>query len=679
MKHFLHIITILLLFATLACDPVEPQKDSISLSSKEAVIDYQQQTMSVTVTSSAGWTLYGSHNWAVQSVTAGKNGDIVEIAVEENTNPSERKAVFTFRCGEAAATYTLTQQKGPDKPQQPEEPEKPEEPEQPTDPDRPLDPDRLSGAVIGSTYSVDYNNGNAKSTTVNTKDNVFDGKYDTFFASYDRSRTWVGLDLGEKHVITKVGWSPRIDHQQRVELALFEGANEPDFSDALPLWIVKESGVNNTMHYADVTCSRGFRYVRYVSPNDVRCNLAELEFYGYAAEGDDSQLYQLTNLPTVVVNIANAEEVVEKTKNLISNVYVISENGTNLLATSGTEIRGRGNASWDFPKKPYRLKFDEKQSPLGAPASAKKWTLLSNYGDKTLMRNMLAFEVSRRVGLSFTPFCHPVDLIINGEYRGCYQLCDQVEAAKGRVDAKDGYLVEIDAYAYNEEVWFSSNRGTPVTIKHPDEDDITQEQRKFINDYFNRMETAVFASNFTDEAEGYRKYLDLDSFLKNFIVGEFAGNTDTYWSVYMYKDAADGKLYTGPVWDYDLAFENDYRTYPINNLWDYIYASNGSVASEAVRQMVSRIVKEDPQAKARLIELWEAACNDADLKSLNTVVDQNAQLLQESQELNFKRWKILNQHVHMNFQALGSYDKEVGTVKNYIDGRLKKFDELVRR
>ena len=676
MKHFLHLIVLLSFFAASACNPVEPQIDSISLSSKETVIDYQQQTMSITVTSSSGWTLTGSYDWAVHSVKAGNNGDTVLISVAENTSGNERKAVFTFRCGDAVATYSLTQQKGPDKPVQPEEPEEPEKPE---DPDRPLDPDRLSGTVIGSKYSVDYDNGNAKSTTANTKDNVFDGRYDTFFASYDRSRTWVGLDLGQKHIITKVGWSPRVGQQQRVELALFEGANEPDFSDAIPIWIVREPGVNRTMHYADITCSRGFRYVRYVSPNDVRCNLAELEFYGHPGEGDDSQLYQLTNLPTVVVNIADGEEVIEKEKNLISNVYIISEGGTNLLATGGTEIRGRGNASWDFPKKPYRLKFDEKQSPLGAPASAKKWTLLSNYGDKTLMRNMLAFEVSRRVGLGYTPFCHPVDLIINGEYRGCYQLCDQVEAAKGRVDAKDGYLVEIDAYAYSEDVWFSSNRGTPVTIKHPDEDEITQEQRKFINDYFNQMEAAVFASDYTDPAEGYRKHLDLDSFLKNFIVGEFGGNTDTYWSVYMYKDAADGKLYTGPVWDYDLAFENDYRTYPINNLWDYIYASNGSVASEAVRQMVTRIVKEDPQAKERLIELWETACNEGGLKNLNAVVDQNAELLKEAQELNFKRWKILNQHVHMNFQSLGSYDKEVQTVKKYIDGRLEKFDELVRR
>ena len=555
--------------------------------------------------------------------------------------------------------------------------ENPKEEEKPQEPEKPAEPALLTGSIIGTQYSVDYTT-NAKTTTVNTKENVFDGNYDTYFASYDRSQTWVGLDLGKKHVITKVGWSPRIDHLDRVQLALFEGANKPDFSDALPIYIVKEYGVNRTMQYGDVDCTRGFRYIRYVSPNDVRCNVAEIEFYGYPSEGDDSKLYQLTNLPTVVINTYNAQEITSKEVEIGSNVYIISENGTNLLSGEETKVRGRGNASWNFPKKPYRLKFDKKQSPLGAPASAKKWTLLSNYGDKTLMRNMLAFEVSRNVGQPYTPFCHPVDVIVNGEYRGCYQLCDQVEAASGRVEAKDGYLIEIDAYAYDEEVWFSSKKGTPVTIKHPDDDEITDGQIAFITSYFNKMESAVFASNFTDPEVGYRKYLDLDSFLRNFIVGEFCGNTDTFWSVYMYKDAEEGKLYTGPAWDYDLAFENDYRTYPINNLYDYIYRSGGSAASDAVKQMVTRIVKEDAAAKARLVELWEEALNNG-LKDLTSVLDENAELLRESQDLNFKRWKILGQKVHMNCQALGSYDAEVEYVKGYITKRIEKFDQIVRR
>ena len=581
-------------------------------------------------------------------------------------------------CGCDPTIHVPTPTPKPEQPENPQEPEKPEEPEQPEEPEVPADPVKLTGTIIGSQYSVDYNNGNSQSTTVNTKDKVFDGNYDTFFASYDRSQAWVGLDLGKKHVITKVGWSPRVDHQDRVQLALFEGANEADFSDAVPIYIVKEPGVNRTMQYADVDCSRGFRYVRYVSPNDVRCNVAEVEFHGYASEGNDSKLYQLTNLPTVVINTYGAKEITSKEVEIGANVYIISQDGTDLLSTKNTGVRGRGNASWDFPKKPYRLKFESKQSPLGAPASAKKWTLISNYGDKTLMRNMLAFEVSRNVGQSYTPFCHPVDVIVNGEYRGCYQLCDQVEAASGRVEAKDGYLIEIDAYAYNEDVWFNSTRNTPVTIKHPDEDDITDQQIAFITDYFNKMEAAVFATNYKDETNGYRKYLDVDSFLRNFIIGEFCGNTDTFWSVYMYKDAGDGKLYTGPAWDYDLGFENDYRTYPINNLNEYIYVWKGSAASDAVKNMVTRIVKEDPAAKARLIEIWEAALANG-LSDLTADLDAYAEMLKESQALNFKRWKILNQYVHMNFQALGSYDAEVKFVRDYITARLTKFDQLIRR
>lgn len=536
-------------------------------------------------------------------------------------------------------------------------------------------PEKLSGAVIGTTNCVNYDTGQA-STTVNTRDNVFDGNYDTFFATYDRSRTWVGLDLGEPHVITKVGCSPRISQEGRVELALFEGANSPDFIDALPLAIVREKGQARVMQYIDIQCSKGFRYVRYVGPADARCNVSEIEFYGYKGAGDDTKLCQLTNLPTVIINTEGAKAVTSKKEYIDANVYIVSEDGTRLLATSKTGVRGRGNASWGFPKKPYRIKFAEKQNPLGAPATDKSWTLINNYGDKTLMRNILAFEVSRRVGMAYTPFCTPVDLVFNGEYEGCYQFCDQVEVGTNRVPAKDGYFIEIDAYAYDEDVYFYSAKGIPVTVKYPKDDKITSAQKSFIQSYFGKMETAVFSSSFKDPATGYRKYLDLDSFLQNFIVGEFCGNTDTYWSVNMYKDAGEGVLYTGPVWDYDLAFENDDRTYPINNLSDFIYASAGSVAADAVRKMVNRIVKSDADARARLVEIWDAT--RPKLEDLNDYVDATAALLEESQRLNFKRWPILNSRVHQNPKAYGSYAAEVANVKRYITARLTRFDALVR-
>ena len=149
----------------------------------------------------------------------------------------------------------------------------------------------------------------------------------------------------------------------------------------------------------------------------------------------------------------------------------------------------------------------------------------------------------------------------------------------------------------------------------------------------------------------------------------------------MYKDRGSDKLYSGPVWDYDLAFDNDVRTYQINNLWDYIYATNGSVASESVRSMVTRIVKEDAAARARLVELWNEACQSGgiDEASLVEYVERQRVLLEESQEINFKRWDILSTQVHQNPKALGSYDAEVDDVVRYIKSRLTKLDELIKR
>ena len=550
----------------------------------------------------------------------------------------------------------------------------------------------LDGKIIGSQWSVDYDNGNAKSERVNTKGNVFDGDFNTYFASYDRSGTWVGLDLGEKHVISKVGYSPRVSQKNRVRLAIIEGANEADFSDAIPIHMIKEAGIENQMTYAEIHCSRGFRYVRYVTPNDVRCNLAELAFYGEKGEGDDSQFYQLTNLPTVVINTQGAEEITSKENEISSVVYIVSEGGKNLLSTKKTGVRGRGNASWNFPKKPYRLKFDEKQKLLDAPAKAKKWTLINNYGDKTLMRNMIAFEISRRLGMAYTPYCHPVDVVLNGEYRGCYQLCDQIEVNKNRVNITEmepeditlpalsgGYLIEIDAYASGEASHFYSTRGTPVTIKSPDDDDIVTAQSRYITDYFNLLENSVFSAGFYDLEQGYRKYLDLDSFLKHFIVGELSGNTDTYWSVYMTKDRESDKFFTGPVWDFDIAFDNDQRTYPVDQHTDFVYATVGSVASSSIRDMVNAIVKNDNAARQRLIELWQIARTQQgiDEASMLEYIDQAAELLDESQKLNFLRWDILSQRVHENPQASGSYQGEVNIVKNFMTKRIPKMDILI--
>lgn len=489
---------------------------------------------------------------------------------------------------------------------------------------------------------------------------------------------WRGLDLGSPYVITSVGWNPL--STTTAELGIFEGANSPDFMDAIPLYMHDGASQANQMNYAPVNCTRGFRYVRYLkSALKGEYKIQALEFRGTAGAGDDSHLPQLTNLPTVVIHTANNQAPYDKEHEIDCYISIISNNGTRLLADSAT-IRERGNASRTFPKKPYRIKFAHKQQVLGSPAKAKKWTLINNYGDKTLMRNQLAFELSRRFGMPYTPFCAYVDVVLNGDYKGTYQLCDQIEVRKNRVDITEmtprdnsgealtgGYLFEVDAYAGDEPnqngVFYSSN-GTPVSIKSPDEDSITSQQKAYINTFYNSMETG----------NGWKQKLDLKTFLRHFLVGEMSGNTDTYWSMYMYKHRSNDTLYVGPCWDFDLAFDNDNRTYPVCNKSDYIYRSGGSSAGY-IRTLVDKIVVQDAGAKQQLAALWANIRRSGFTEeSMLAYINAQAQLLNESQRLNFIRWPIMNQYVHQNPRLHGTYEAEVNNVLNYMSNRISWMD-----
>ena len=240
-----------------------------------------------------------------------------------------------------------------------------------------------------------------------------------------------------------------------------------------------------------------------------------------------------------------------------------------------------------------------------------------------------------------------------------------------------GYLVEVDAYANQESSWFSSKRGIPVTIKSPDADEIVPAQSKYIRDYFNLLETDLWKSNYTDPDEGFRRRLDLESFLRHFLVGEFSGNIDTYWSVYMYKNREEDRFTIGPSWDFDLAFDNDQRCYPVSNRSNWLYCSGGSSAN-GMSSFVSRVLS-DKAAKQRLAEIW-ADMRDRGLftsESMIAYVDSTAQVLDASQKLNFIRWPIFNSRVHQNVAAYGSYKAEVEVLHKYFPTRIAWIDKFL--
>ena len=275
----------------------------------------------------------------------------------------------------------------------------------------------LTGTPIGS-VAVDYSTGQS-SQVVNQPGHVVDKDYSTFYASLDRSNTYVGLDLGTPHVITSVAIAPRQDWEIRAELAVIEGANNADFSDAIALTIIPTAPKQNQMTTYTISCSKGFRYVRYVSPNNVRCNVAELAFYGYDSAGDNSLLPQLTNLPTVNIHTTDGVDITSRDYYLTGVITIISNNGTHFY-TDSLSIRGRGNASWGFQKKPYKIKLNNKARLLGMKANAKDWTLINNYGDKTLIRNLLAFHISEQLQMVYTPQVLMEVVVFNGESKGTY-------------------------------------------------------------------------------------------------------------------------------------------------------------------------------------------------------------------------------------------------------------------
>lgn len=516
---------------------------------------------------------------------------------------------------------------------------------------------------------------------------AFDGDGTTYYSSSVTTGGWVGLDLLKPYIITRVGVHPAPTASQ-MQYGLIEGANNPDFSDALPLWMFTQDPEAGTMTYQNVNVSRAFRYVRYQGPYNSASGIADIEFYGARGKGDDTGFFSPTNLPVVSVYVEDLKEPEDKVTQLPCIISVLSDDGKTLVQDSGT-VRLRGNYSTTFPKKPYRIKFDHKTKLLGSPAKAKKWTLIPSYGDKTLMRNSLAFDVSKSMGMEYTPFCTPVNVWFNGDYKGCYQLCDQIEVDKGRVEIEEmdtlsvsgdsltgGYLIEVDHYANTEKVWFRSTHKIPVVIKSPEDDVILPIQKEYITNHFNAMETDVYNKNF-DEENGYQKRLDLPSFVKRHLHQELIGNTDNYFSVYMYKQRGDDHLYSCPVWDMDLAFENDDRTYPLNDKTDWSFNSGGSCAS-GMKTFVNNILS-DVAAQRTMQAEWARLRQTGIIEEskLLELVDMYADSLSQSQIMNFWRWPIMNETIHENPVIWGSYEAEVENVRNYISGRIPWMDNML--
>ena len=390
---------------------------------------------------------------------------------------------------------------------------------------------------------------------------------------------------------------------------------------------------------------------------------------------------QITNVPTIYINTEGGVPVVSKEDYVTAYVSVRgAENADDNITDVLAEIKGRGNSTWGMAKKPYRLKFDKKIKFLGNEAKEKNWVLLANYADKTLMRNALAFETARNMfEFGFTPSVTFVDVVLNGENLGNYMLTDQVEVKSKRVPVTEqdetttindpeitgGYLIEVDGFADSEISWFQTTKGMKVTIKYPKDDEINSDQSYYISNYTQQMENALFSTSYTNAETGWRKYIDEASMVDWYIACELFGNSDAWWSTYMYKERNDVFKF-GPLWDFDIAFNNDSRLGDATNKLMRTYAHDP-------KTWIARWWQDaDFQAnvKARWAEVRKAGVKEFMINYINSTEN----YLQMSQQNNFQKWDILNKIVYNELAARGSYEAEVTFLRQYVGNRISYLD-----
>jgi hypothetical protein len=346
--------------------------------------------------------------------------------------------------------------------------------------------------------------------------------------------------------------------------------------------------------------------------------------------------------------------------------------------SGSTDIKGRGNSTWGMPKKPYSLKLTTKTPLLGMPTH-KRWNLLANYSDKTLLRTDVAFTIGNILqdGLKWTPRSRHVQLYLNNEYQGVYQLVEAIKIDENRVDIKSiskknpqrGYILEIDARG-GEAFHFTTTQGVVFNCSDPDEDldeIITGDTRTLfekIQTDVQYVEDVLYSDEFSDPDEGYRKYLDVDSFIDWYLVNEITKNNDAiFWSsVYMYYDGE--KYCMGPVWDFDISLGNvDYNS---NDNPQGFWIKNSA--------WISRLF-EDPTFVSQVKNRWNM--KRAEFYALPQYIDARAAYLNDAQAQNFRMWDILGIYVWPNAAVPGSYQGEIGYLKTWFANRLAWLDTAI--
>jgi len=376
-------------------------------------------------------------------------------------------------------------------------------------------------------------------------------------------------------------------------------------------------------------------------------------------------------LPIMEIYTQDNAPIISKDDYVNCNVSVSNALYKYCFDSLSGKIKGRGNSTWNMAKKPYKLKFDKKIDLFGN-GKAKTWTLIANYCDKSMIRNYIAYSMGELLESDYVTSTQFIELFLNGEYLGVYLVCEQNEVGENRVeidesytDVNTGYLLELDRRAPDEGIeegkdWFKLN--TYYAIKSPEPDDplYTVEFTNYIMEYLNASYNSILSKNYED----VKNYIDVDSFAKTYIVHEIMNMMDVaYSSFYIYKDK-DGKLKSGPLWDFDISSGNyNYNFTDPATSYSVIWAKINPwyyklLEIEEFRNLLCDYLKDN----------YIKIC-----KLLNNILKETDDF-KNSFERNFIKWDILEKYVWPNPTELVEIHTWMGQVEWLMDWLHKSLD-----
>lgn len=414
-----------------------------------------------------------------------------------------------------------------------------------------------------------------------------------------------------------------------------------------------------------------------------------------------------SNLPIFIINTDNTSSIIDEPKTGADLKIISNSNGQRNLITDtpndyngriGIELRGQTSQSL-FDKKSYGFETREANddnlnvSLLGLPEE-NDWILYGPFSDKTMIRNVLIYELSNEIGryASRTRYC---ELVINDEYKGVYVLMEKIKRDKNRVDIakltadeidgtdiSGGYILKLDKFNSTDQNRFNSDFSGDVNMEYqviyPKDDDLQPEQFTYIQDFMYNFESALSGEDYKDSTLGYQQYIDVNSFIDFFLLNELGRNPDGYRiSTYFHKQHDDdgGKLTMGPIWDFNIAMGNAnfcLGSSPTGWVIDY----NDACPNDAwlVGYWWKRLLSDENFARA-VIDRWQTLRQTSfSIANIHQIIDDNAALLNESQTRNYQQWDILGEWVWPNDFVGQTYTSEVHYLKTWFNDRINWMD-----